>query len=183
HAFPYNSEDSQNFSPNGTVLIGTGGTLYATTQGPGSPDLGLAIALAPPSISGGDWTEYQIYSFAGAADGGGPLAGVVAAGGSLFGTTISGGIEGCDETGCGVVFQLSPGATHGSPWTESVLHTFAGSDGAGPRAALTLSAGGVLYGTTSAGGSGSACQQGEGGCGTVFQLTPPATARNQWQVS
>ncbi|MGA2742261.1 MAG: choice-of-anchor tandem repeat GloVer-containing protein, partial [Bryobacteraceae bacterium] len=40
HAFPYNSEDSQNFSPNGTVLIGTGGTLYATTQGPGSPDLG-----------------------------------------------------------------------------------------------------------------------------------------------
>jgi len=139
------------------------------------PDLGLAIALAPPSISGGDWTEYQIYSFAGAADGGGPLAGVVAAGGSLFGTTISGGIEGCDETGCGVVFQLSPGATHGSPWTESVLHTFAGSDGAGPRAALTLSAGGVLYGTTSAGGSGSACQQGEGGCGTVFQLTPPAT--------
>jgi hypothetical protein len=183
HSFPYNSDDGQNFSPNGTVLIGPGGTLYATTQGPGSPELGLAIALAPPSTSGGDGTEHVLYPFGGAADGGGPFAGVVSEGGSLFGTTISGGLEGCDEDGCGVVFQLTPGPTHGSAWTESVLHTLIGSDGAGSRAALTLGPGGVLYGTTSNGGSGSACQQSQGGCGTVFQLIPPATSGGTWTFS
>jgi hypothetical protein len=185
HPFPYNSDDGQNFSPNGAVLPGPGGTLYATTQGPGSPELGLAIALAPPSRSGGDSTEYQLYSFAGAADGGGPLAGVVSEGGSLFGTAASGGEFGCNEFGCGVVFQLTPGPTHGTAWTESVLHTFGETpdDGAGPFAALTVGPGGALYGTTRNGGSGSACQANAPNCGTVFQLVPPASSGGAWTYS
>ncbi|HXM44900.1 MAG TPA: choice-of-anchor tandem repeat GloVer-containing protein, partial [Bryobacteraceae bacterium] len=183
HSFPYNSGDSQNFSPNGTVLIGPGGTLYATTQGP-SLQLGLAIALAPPSASGGDWTEYQIYAFPGTPNAGGPFAGVVAEGGSLFGTTFTGGDEGCGaDFGCGTVYQLASGPTHGSAWTGSVLHTFVGSDGNAPEAALAVGPGGALYGTTSNGGSGSACQQSQGGCGTVFQLIPPATSGGTWTFS
>jgi hypothetical protein len=156
HSFPYNSEDGQNFSPNGAALIGPGGTLYTTTQGP-SLQLGLAVALAPPSASGGDWTEYQIYALPGTPNAGGPAAGLVPEGASLFGTTFGGGDEGCGNFGCGTVYQLTPGAAHGSAWTETLLHTFTGSpaDGGGPLAALAVGPGGVLYGTTQFGGSGS----------------------------
>ena len=52
---------------------------------------------------------------------------------------------------------------------ESVLYNFQGqTDGADPIAGLVADAAGNLYGTTSAGGNGS-CQ---GGCGTVFELSP-----------
>jgi uncharacterized repeat protein (TIGR03803 family) len=54
----------------------------------------------------------------------------------------------------------------------SVLYNFAGgTDGAYPQAPVTLDATtGDLFGTTIAGGSGTVCY---GGCGTVFELTPP----------
>src|SRR5271169_2552316 len=49
----------------------------------------------------------------------------------------------------------------------SVLHSFTGgTDGARPVAGVTVAGAGVLYGTTSAGGTG-----GSGGNGTVFRLT------------
>jgi uncharacterized repeat protein (TIGR03803 family) len=47
-----------------------------------------------------------------------------------------------------------------APWQESILHAFAYNDGASPRAGLSRSATGVLYGTTYNGGSG--------GWGTLF---------------
>jgi|HubBroStandDraft_1064217.scaffolds.fasta_scaffold15585_3 uncharacterized repeat protein (TIGR03803 family) len=51
-----------------------------------------------------------------------------------------------------------------------VLHAFRGSpDGSAPESNLIFDAEGNLYGTTYAGGNGSACVA---GCGTVFQLTP-----------
>ncbi|MGA2739045.1 MAG: choice-of-anchor tandem repeat GloVer-containing protein [Bryobacteraceae bacterium] len=63
----------------------------------------------------------------------------------------------------------------------TTLHSFAGApaDGAGPYAGLTISPGGVLYGTTTSGGSG-ACTS---GCGTVFSLTPPAVSGGPWTES
>ena len=68
--------------------------------------------------------------------------------------------------GCGTVFQLTPPATLGGAWTENVLHSFSNEngDGAYPVAGLALAATGVLYGTTSAGGSA--------GKGTVFAIKP-----------
>jgi len=54
----------------------------------------------------------------------------------------------------------------GGAWTEKVLHSFSDADGDGsmPLAALAMSSTGVLYGTTSAGGTA--------GKGTVFALVP-----------
>jgi uncharacterized repeat protein (TIGR03803 family) len=52
---------------------------------------------------------------------------------------------------------------------ESVLHGFlGGNDGSVPYAGLTADTTGALYGTTFYGGN--ACA--DGGCGTVFKLTP-----------
>ena len=91
--------------------------------------------------------------------------------GNLYGTTSAGG-----SNNLGTVFALcAPGALAppvcaGSlTYTEIVLHSFTGSpaDGATPLAGLVYEQiSGNLYGTTSAGGSGSC----SGGCGTVFAI-------------
>jgi uncharacterized repeat protein (TIGR03803 family) len=58
--------------------------------------------------------------------------------------------------------------------TERVLYRFkGGSDGSAPAAGLIADAAGNLYGTTTNGGAAS-CQ---GGCGTVFELSPTAGGR------
>jgi len=81
--------------------------------------------------------------------------------GVLYGTTSGGG-----SAGCGTVFKLAPPTAPGGTWTETILHSFTdqNGDGATPVAALALSSTGVLYGTTSAGGTA--------GKGTVFAIVP-----------
>jgi hypothetical protein len=75
------------------------------------------------------------------------------------------------------VFKLTPPAAGETEWIEAVLYRFSGKfdgDGAHPFAGLIIDARGALYGTTSVGGTG--CF----GCGTVFQLTPPAAGATKW---
>ena len=142
----------------------------------GAAGCGTLFTLKPPASSGGSWAEKTLYSFACAPDGSEPQAGVVMGGGGvLYGTTRSGGTGNC-PSGCGTVFSLTPPATPGISWTETVLHSFAGgSDGAYPMfAGVVIGSGGVLYGTTAEGGIESAC------CGTVFSLTPPVSPGGTW---
>jgi uncharacterized repeat protein (TIGR03803 family) len=82
--------------------------------------------------------------------------------GNLYGTTAGGGTGSCGQYGCGTVFQLTPNG--GDGWSENVLHSFSGSDGAAPWAPVVFDGHGNLYGTTSSGGSGNN--------GTVFQMIP-----------
>src|SRR6267154_2485746 len=80
-------------------------------------------------------TTTLIYSFSGGADGeylDTDL--VVDNAGNLYGTTVAGGSGPC-ESGCGVVFKLT---NSGGIWSESVIHTFTGSDGSGPGSGLTF---------------------------------------------
>jgi uncharacterized repeat protein (TIGR03803 family) len=166
------------------LTVGVGGVLYGTTfiGGPGTPcsfepyytsGCGTVFQLTPPVAAGGAWTESVLYSFTGSADGAYPTASVVlGANGVLYGTTEYGGVTAgspCSyygATGCGTVFQLTPPAAPGGPWTETVLHSFTGQNGDGslPTAGLVLSTKGLLYGMTSAGGSV--------GDGTVFAIKP-----------
>lgn len=161
HAFSGND----GCGPSSALVFDVAGNLYGTASsggtspGCGPSGCGVVFELSPQS--GNSWNYQSIYNFSGI-DGAVPRAALTLdAAGNLHGTTWQGG------SGLGTVFQLSPG-TNGQ-WTESVLHAFAGPDGAYPYASLTIDSGGNLYGTTTAGGT---LTCGESGCGTVFELTP-----------
>ena len=106
----------------------------------------------------------------------GPSGGVeMDAHGNLYGTTWLGGSGGC-TLGCGVVFELSPPRHRSGAWTLAVLYNFQlQPDGSQPESALVMDVAGNSYGTTVSGGTGHC----GGGCGTVFQLAPPAQKGRQ----
>jgi len=103
-----------------------------------------------------------LHSFTQQGDGGFPEAGLTMdAAGNLYGTTNGGGIA-----NMGTVFRLKHS---GSGWILNPLYSFAGGeDGASPAGRVVLARDGTLYGTTTEGGGFSS--------GTVFHLTPQATA-------
>jgi uncharacterized repeat protein (TIGR03803 family) len=158
--------------PTAKLILDSAGNLYGTTVYGGasqiceSQDCGVVFELTPGT--GGKWTEKVLHTFAGT-DGQQPWSGLALdSSGNLYGTTEWGGAH-----GVGTVFELSPEAN--GAWKEKVLHSFQrnGTDGAYPRAGLTLDAAGNLYGTTYGGG---VLYHGCGfwGCGTAFELSPGA---------
>src|SRR5262249_8024271 len=120
----------------------------------------LVSALTLPSSVPTQAATFEVlHTFAGSADGSGPLTNVIqATDGNFYGTTPGGG-----AFDAGVVFRVAPG---GADYT--ILHAFAGgTDGAFPYGALIEADDGNFYGTTASGGGG--CF---GGCGTVFRMVP-----------
>jgi uncharacterized repeat protein (TIGR03803 family) len=144
-------------NPSSSLARDSAGNLFGTTTYGGLENYGTVFELSP-SGSGG-WNEAVIYGFTGGTDGANPYSSLIFDSvGNLYGTASAGGTN-----GNGVVFELSPA---GSTWTETVLHSFAGTpDGATPMAGLTMDAAGNLYGATPYGGTGD-------GTGTVFELSP-----------
>src|SRR5262249_16034005 len=94
-------------------------------------------------------TLTTLHDFGANRDGQNPQPGVVFdQQGNLYGTTIGA------MNGNGIVYSLTPPEGEGAPWTESVLHKFAGQpDGAVPVCALVISPAGRLFGTTEEGGA------------------------------
>ncbi len=92
--------------------------------------------------------------------------------GTLHGTTSSGG-----TAGYGTAFKLTPPSGGQTAWAEQVLWSFQGGTDAEQPDQLSFGKAGVLYGTSYFGGGASACTE---GCGTVFQLTPPAKGKTAW---
>lgn len=167
--YRFKGSPSDGAQPEAGVTIGRGGVLYGTTRSGGISGAGTVFSLTPPASPGSSWTEAVLYSFTGSGDGVAPNANVViGSGGVLYGTTERGG-----TSRLGTVFSLTPPASPGGAWIETVLHSFTeGSDGWVPRGGVVVGNGGVLYGTTLAGGSSNA--------GTVFSLTPPESASSPW---
>jgi hypothetical protein len=105
--------------------------------------------------------------------------------GNLYGATTGGGTN-CAPIGgeCGLVFELSPPAKQGDPWTESIVFTFKGedeNDASAPTGGLIIDGAGNLYGVTAYGGTGDCVLLGvKAGCGTVYELSPPATQGDPW---
>jgi uncharacterized repeat protein (TIGR03803 family) len=140
---------STNDGPPRAGLYYAGGQLYGTTVGSGSPNFGgtvYQVGVAAP-----------LYTFTGGADGAQPLGEVIGDGqGNLYGTA-SGGGTGSFGNGNGVIFKVNI-----ATGAETVVHTFAGTDGAVPVAGLAQDSLGNWYGTTLVGGASN--------YGTVFEL-------------
>jgi uncharacterized repeat protein (TIGR03803 family) len=129
----------------GTTLSGgTYGSGASSGQGPGGTAFHLTL--------GG--TETVLHSFGGTGDGFNPYGGLILANdGNLYGTT--GGLQ---PPNYGKVFKLSTAGT------ETVFHSFNGSDGAAPvEGNLIQDSNGNLYGVTNEGG-------GNGAFGSLFKI-------------
>lgn len=147
----------------------------------------FVLLLSLPINATAEWKEQVLYSFqGGSSDGATPVGRVVFdKAGNLYGATTDGGGK-CAPAQCGVVFQLTPPAKKGASWTETVLYIFKGiyqgtTDGSLPAGGLLIDSAGNLYGTTAYGGTGSCVLLGtKVGCGTVYELSPPAQQGDSW---
>jgi uncharacterized repeat protein (TIGR03803 family) len=155
--------------PYAALIQAADGDFYGTTPGGGvtGSDYGTIFEITP---EGTLTTLHSFCSQTGCPDGGGPTALVEAIDGNLYGTTSYGGASGACTLGCGTVFKITPGGTFTS------LHSFSGTDGSSPGAALVQATDGSLYGTTESGGASTSCTLGGFiGCGTIFKITSSGT--------
>ncbi len=150
----FNFDYTDGSGPGPNRLVRAQGNFYGTTSGGGTSGNGTVFELTRKG------TETVLYNFTGAADGFGPYGGVIRdAKGNLYGTAFQGAGEGCNDDGCGTLYELA------SDGSFKVLHTFTGgTDGGNPAGGLVMDKAGNLYGTTSV--------YGAHGYGTVFKLTP-----------
>ncbi|MGA8493368.1 MAG: choice-of-anchor tandem repeat GloVer-containing protein [Terriglobales bacterium] len=184
-------------NPAGGVVFDPQGNLFGATQNGGSSSCGgpgqcgTVFELTPPVEKGGKWAETVLYIFQGRAnkDGETPEGGIVIdAKGNLYGTTGYGGTGTCtllgEPVGCGTVYELSPPAKQGDPWTETVLYSFQGNkDGYVPSGDIVFDDKGNLYGVTLfGGGKGRNCGDDlYPNCGTVWRLSPPKKKGGAWK--
>lgn len=149
----YRFSGKDGYFPNPGLIRDSAGNLYGTTEGGGNTGgscavyvYGCGVVFKLDRLG----NETVLHKFSGGSDGARPMWGVVRdSAGNLYGTTTYGG------RGSGVVFKLDPSGK------ETVLHAFSAMDGQSPTAGLLLYKG-VLYGTTSRGGTH--------GDGVIFKL-------------
>ena len=153
HSFSGSDDGLQPCAP---LTRGSDGAWYGTTEygGNGYNGFGTVFRIQGRTFS-------TIHTFTGP-DGAFPYSPLTLnIDGLLYGTTAQGGVGSCPG-GCGTAFRMD---TLGN---VTVLHSFNGSDGAGPEADLIHDARGNLYGITNGGGVYSGdCPN---GCGTAFRI-------------
>lgn len=147
--------------PDGALMTDSAGNFYGTTNEGGPMYKGTVFKRS----ARGRVTTLHTFT-GGTGDGEFPFAGVLRDGaGNLYGTTEAGGGTGCNDAGCGTVFEID------AKNRESVVYAFAGgSDGCVPYGGLVRDRHGNLYGTTTECGSTS-CPIGYS-CGIVFKIGP-----------
>ena len=165
HHFDRTTSDGGN--PAAGLRFDTAGNLYGTTLNGGPGLYGTVFSLRPPSKATGAWIETILHGFNDDERGAGPSGPLVFDGsGALYGTTAIA----TSRLAQGNVFRMRPPSMKGGAWALSVVHTFTGNpDGASPSANLVFSSSGSIFSTTQEGGAAQACQ---GGCGTVFKVSP-----------
>jgi len=133
--------------PYAGVIQGSDGNFYGTSEAGGIRN-GTVYKMTPSG------TVTNLYQFA-CTSACQPEASLVqGSDGNFYGTTRDGGIN----SNCGTVFKTT------SSGNLTFLHTFVGTDGCEPYAALIQGSDGNFYGTTTSSGAHSG--------GTIFKITP-----------
>src|SRR5271157_6097159 len=164
----HNFSGSDGAVPTAGLVQGTDGNFYGTTSSNGPNGYGTVFKITPAGVL------TTLYGFS-SGDGAYPYGALVlATDGNFYGTTLGGGVNGnCDGLdACGTVFKITPAGV------LTTLYTFCTqtncTDGSRPYAGLVQASDGNFYGTTWQGGTN--CVPGlNGGCGTVFKITPNGT--------
>jgi len=165
-------------TPQASVVMGPARNLYGTTYvgGTGSDPYycyGYGYGCGTVFKLDSSGRETVLYNFAGTeSDGANPTGITIDPHGFLYGSTFSGGVV-CNSShhfGCGTLFAIGKNGRE----TVYLLGTHSPDRrGFNPLGKLLLDSAGNIYGTASAGGNLSAnCQLTDGGCGTVFKITP-----------
>jgi hypothetical protein len=173
HLFNGNDGDS----PAGALLVvpattKTPETIFGTTE---YDQGGTVFRLTAPANPAKPWALSTLHTFSEftTPDRANPFSGVIAdrlVPGRLLGVAPLGG-----PTSGGTVYALTPPATAGGAWTETVLVKFKGTNGGEPVGPLIQDTDGTVYGTTRGGGKNT--------YGTVFQLSPPAGGTGPWKLT
>jgi uncharacterized repeat protein (TIGR03803 family) len=158
-------------TPRAGLVADAAGSLYGTSYG-GGVGAGTVFQLTYDPATH-KWINRVLHKFclrSGCADGADPQGGLILDGaGSLYGTTTSGG-----AFNAGTVFKVNYNAG-ANKWERMVLYSFCAengcADGEVPQSRLVMDGSGNLYGTTGAGGIGSAP------VGIVFELSYDGVAK------
>jgi hypothetical protein len=161
------------WNPQTGLILDEAGNAYGTTPQGGPTSAGTVFELTPSAASGGPWTRTIIHSFDANikkgtyVNGCGPAGLTRGPGGTLYGAA------GCGRFGGGVIYQLTPPASSGGGWEETIVYAFgAPGDTISPSYKVVVGKGGVLYGVSGGGGAN--------GAGAVYQLTPPSIKSGPW---
>jgi hypothetical protein len=156
-------------NPLGGVVLDSSGNIYGTTNSGGyNGSNGTAFELS--AAAHGAYTFNVIHSFGETnSDAFSPTSGLIFDNaGNLYGES-----QGPSD---GSIYELTPAA---GSWNSTVLYSFTGKpDGATPTGGLILDSAGTLHGATWYGGKSLNCN---GGCGTVFTLTPSTSGWTEAQ--
>ncbi len=148
----------------GVPALDSDGNIYGTSYSGGADLQGTIWEISPPAKAGGSWTGQVLHSYLiSGGDGYDSYGGVTIVDGNLYCTTTKGGAN-----SAGAVIRLTPQS--GGGWTESVFHSFGGTqdDGGVPYAGMIADSNGDLFGTTTYGG--------QYGGGEVFEILGKAAS-------
>src|SRR5215470_917742 len=158
--YTYGSHAGDPVDPINSTAIAQGrdGNLYSTAFQGGANGNGAAFKITPVGTL---TVLYNFCSQAACADGKGPYGGLtLGTDGNFYGTTTGGG-NGDNAYGDGVVYKITPAGAF------TVVHVFDNpnkGEGYFPYGAPVEGLDGNFYGTTSGGGAA--------GCGTIYKVTP-----------
>ncbi len=159
-SFPFESTSTS--EPDGDLLLDAAGNLYGATIYGGTAGVGVVYQLSPQPD--GSWSESILHSFnSNGTDGFNAFTGLIFDhAGNLYGATMSGGVH-QGLNGKGTIFELTPQSD--GTWTESMLFSFDGRDGAGPQwGRLVMDGSGNIFGGALTGGLNRD--------GAIFEFTP-----------